>query len=72
MESGAKKRTLENPEIIFRDKKPVSVIIDIDEYNKLIEKLEDMEDVKYIKSLDKDSLSFRKFEDILKEENEDV
>ncbi len=72
MHSKTKKRTIKNPEIIFRDKKPVSVIIDIKEYNKLLERLEDIEDIKYIKELKKESLTFRKFDDFLAEQNLDV
>ena len=72
MHSKTKKRTIKDPEVIYRDKKPVSVIIDIDEYNKLLDRLEDIDDIKYIKELKKKSLSFRKLDDILAEQSRDV
>ena len=72
MHSKTKKRTIKDPEVIYRDKKPVSVIIDIDEYNKLLDRLEDIDDIKYIKELKKKSLSFRKLDDILAEQSTDI
>ena len=53
------KQRKKNREIIYRNNKPVSVIIDIDEYEKLLERLEDIEDVEFIRNLKKEKLEFR-------------
>ena len=67
-----RKRTVKEPDIIYRDKKPVSVIIDIDEYNKLLEQIEDIDDLKFIKGQKNKKLSFRKLNDILADNNNNV
>ena len=43
------KAAFAEPEIITRKGKPVSVIIPIKEYEELLERLEDAEDVAYLK-----------------------
>lgn len=72
MKSKEKKHSVREPEIVYRDNKPVSVIIDIDKYNEMLERLEDIEDLEYIKSLENKKLSFRKLDDILPELISDV
>ena len=56
-----------NPEIILRDGKPTAVIIDIDEYQELLERLEDVEDLSVLEEMRKKPLKFRKLEDFLNE-----
>ena len=56
-----------NPEIILRDGKPAAVIIDINEYQKILERLEDMEDVRVLEDMKRKPLKFRKLEDFLNE-----
>ena len=53
------------PEIVLRDGKPVSVIIDIAEYKEMLERLEDAEDLKELEKLREKPLKFRKLEDFL-------
>jgi PHD/YefM family antitoxin component YafN of YafNO toxin-antitoxin module len=53
------------PEIITRKGKPVSVIIPIAQYEELLERLEDAEDVAYLKRARRSSLSYRPIEDYL-------
>ncbi len=55
------------PEIVFRDGKAKAVILDIEEYRTLLERLEDLEDLKTFEAMRKKSLSFRRLEDFLKE-----
>jgi PHD/YefM family antitoxin component YafN of YafNO toxin-antitoxin module len=55
------------PDIVFRDGKPVAVILDIDEYQELLEQLEDKHDLKMLEEMRKRPLKFRKLEDFLKE-----
>jgi PHD/YefM family antitoxin component YafN of YafNO toxin-antitoxin module len=56
-----------NPEIILRDGKPAAIILDIGEYQELLERLEDAEDLEILQRMRKRSLKFRKLEDFLKE-----
>jgi PHD/YefM family antitoxin component YafN of YafNO toxin-antitoxin module len=56
-----------NPEIILRDGKPAAVIIDINEYQEILERLEDMEDVRVLEDMKRKPLKFRKLEDFLNE-----
>jgi PHD/YefM family antitoxin component YafN of YafNO toxin-antitoxin module len=64
MRTNVKKK---NPEIILRDGKPAAIILDIDEYQHLLERLEDVEDLKMLERMRKKPLKFRKLEDFLKE-----
>lgn len=56
-----------NPEIILRDGKPAAVIIDINEYQEILERLEDMEDIRVLEEMRRKPLKFRKLEDFLNE-----
>ena len=60
-----KKRT--EPEIVMRGGKPAAVILDIEEYRSLLERLEDAEDLRMLNAMRKRPLKFRKLEDFLKE-----
>lgn len=55
------------PEIVIRDGKPAAVILDIDEYKEMLERLEDAEDLKMLREMRKRPLKFRKLEEFLKE-----
>jgi PHD/YefM family antitoxin component YafN of YafNO toxin-antitoxin module len=41
------------PEVILREGKPAAVILDIDEYREMLERLEDMEDLKMLEDMRK-------------------
>jgi PHD/YefM family antitoxin component YafN of YafNO toxin-antitoxin module len=56
-----------NPEIILKEGKPSAVILDIDEYRQMLERLENLEDLNVLKEMRKKPLKFRKLEDFLKE-----
>jgi len=60
----AKRRT---PEIILRDGKPSAVIIDIGQYQEMLERLEDIEDLMALEEMRKKPLAFRKLDDFLRE-----
>ena len=66
------KRSVKSPEVIYRNDKPVSVIIDLEEYKKMLERLEDIEDIKYINKIKNKLLKFRKLDDFLAEYNSNV
>ncbi len=55
------------PELIYRDGKPVAVILEIDKYQKMLERLEDVEDLKMLEEMRKKPLRFRKLDDFLRE-----
>jgi PHD/YefM family antitoxin component YafN of YafNO toxin-antitoxin module len=54
-------------EIILRDGKPKAVILDIEEYQEMLERLEDAEDLKILEKIKEKPLKFRRFEEFLKE-----
>jgi len=55
------------PEIVFRGGKPAVVILDIEAYQEMLERLEDAEDLKMLTELRKKHLKFKKLEDFLAE-----
>ena len=64
MKGKAKKRS---PEIVLKEGKPAAVILDIDEYRKMLERLEALEDLNALKEMRKRPLRFRKLDEFLKE-----
>jgi hypothetical protein len=63
----AMKATLPEPEIVTRKGKPVSVILPIKEYEELLERVEDAEDVAWLKRARRKPLRYRPLEDYLAE-----
>jgi PHD/YefM family antitoxin component YafN of YafNO toxin-antitoxin module len=61
------RRRKRDPEIVMRHGKPAAVILDIEEYRKLLELVEDTEDLKLLKAMKRKPLKFRKLNDFLKE-----
>ena len=55
------------PEIILRDGKPAAVILDIEAYQEMLERLEDVEDLKMLAEMRKKPLKLKKLEDFLEE-----
>jgi PHD/YefM family antitoxin component YafN of YafNO toxin-antitoxin module len=66
------KQARQTPEIVLRDGKPAAVILDIDEYEEMLERLEAMEDLKVLEQMRKKPLKFRKLEDFLKYGNKNT
>jgi PHD/YefM family antitoxin component YafN of YafNO toxin-antitoxin module len=62
-----KKGKKKPPEVVLRGGKPAAVILDIDEYREMLERLEDMEDLKMLADMRKKPLKFRALDDFLKE-----
>lgn len=58
---------IREPQIVFRGGKPSAVILDIDVYQDLLERLEDVEDLQMLARIREKPLSFRKLESFLKE-----
>ena len=61
----AMKATLAEPEIVTRKGKPVSVIIPIKDYEELLERVEDTDDVAWLKHTRRKPLHYRPLEDDL-------
>lgn len=59
------KTTLLEPEIVTHKGKPVSVIMPIKEYQELLERAEDAEDVEWLKRARQKPLHYRPLEDYL-------
>ncbi len=66
MSSKIKKK---KPEIVLRNGKPAAVILDISDYRRMLERLEDTEDLKDLEALRKRPLKFRRLEGFLDREN---
>jgi hypothetical protein len=59
------KASLREPEIITRNGKPISVILPIKAYHEIMERLEDAEDVAWLKKARRKPLHYRPLEDVL-------
>ena len=59
------KTAFTEPEIVTRKGKPVSVIIPIKDYNEMMERLEDAEDLAYLKKARRKPMHYRPLEDVL-------
>ena len=57
----------QGPEIIIRNGKPRAVILDIDEYQEMLERLEDVDDLKMLQEMRQKPMTFRKLEEFLEE-----
>lgn len=55
------------PEIVFREGKPSAVILAIDEYKEIMERLEDVEDLKMLEAMRRKPLKFKALETFLEE-----
>lgn len=69
MKTTAKKKL---PEIVLKNGKPTAVILDIDTYKEILERLEDIEDLKMLEDMRKKPLKFRRLDDFMKEYNPGV
>ena len=63
------KATLPEPEVVTRKGKPVAVIIPIKDYEELLERVEDAEDVASLKRARRKPLHYRPLEDYLADRN---
>jgi len=55
------------PEVVLRDGKPTAIIVDIDQYQKMLERLEDLEDLRELEEMRRKPLQFKRLEDFLSE-----
>ena len=64
MRTRVKKRA---PEIVVRDGRPAGVILDIEVYREMLERLEDAEDLKALQRMRQRPLKFRRLDEFLKD-----
>lgn len=64
MTGGAKPRLFQ---LVVKDGEPSAVILGIDEYREMLERPEDVEDLRLLERMRKRPLSFRKLEEFLAE-----
>ncbi len=65
MKTSAKKR---KPQLVLgKDGEPAAVLLDIKEYQAMLERLEDLDDLRALKEMRRKPLHFRRFEDFLDE-----
>ena len=53
------------PEIVYRDGKPVAVILDLREYEAMLERLEDADDLEMLRGMRSKPLQFQTLEQFL-------
>lgn len=53
------------PEVVTKNGKPISVILPIKRYQEMIERLEDADDIAWLKKLRRRKLHYRPLEDVL-------
>lgn len=63
------KATFSEPEIVTRKGKPVSVILPIKEYEELLERAEDSQDIAWLKKARRKKLQYRPLENHLAKYN---
>jgi hypothetical protein len=68
MEKPMSYRHTTQPELVFRGEQVVAVILDIEEYRKMLEYLEDAEDLNYLAAARKQNPTFKRLDDCLAEQ----
>jgi hypothetical protein len=60
-------RSRHEPEIVYRKGRPSAVLLDIKEYEALLERLEDLHDIEVLQQRKKDAPTYRDFDEYLAE-----
>jgi PHD/YefM family antitoxin component YafN of YafNO toxin-antitoxin module len=55
----------EKPQVVLRNGKPAAVILDIRDYEKLLERVEDAHDLRHLRSIRKGRLKFRPLSEVM-------
>jgi len=66
------KTTKRKPELILRDGKPAAVILDIENYREMLERLEDKEDLAALEKVRKRPMKFKPLDVFIKESGHGV
>jgi hypothetical protein len=67
-----KKTRCKKPDFIYRNGKPISVILNISDYEEILERLEDMEDLKLLQQIRKKPVEFKEINEVLRDLNINV
>lgn len=59
-------------ELVYRDGKPAAVILDIAEYEELLERAEDLDDLRALRRMREHPLRFRSLSEVLGERSQDA
>lgn len=59
--------TRRKPQIVLRNGKPSAVILGIRQYEEILERLEDAEDLRWLRQVRRKPLQFRKLEEVIAE-----
>jgi PHD/YefM family antitoxin component YafN of YafNO toxin-antitoxin module len=62
-----RKNKKDGPAFVVRDGKAAAVILDIDEYRALLERLEDAEDLAELEALKRRALKYKTLDEVLEE-----
>jgi PHD/YefM family antitoxin component YafN of YafNO toxin-antitoxin module len=62
-----RKHKRKTPEIVLREGKPTAVILDIDEYREMLERLEDIEDLRMLEDMRRTPLKFRSLDNFMED-----
>jgi PHD/YefM family antitoxin component YafN of YafNO toxin-antitoxin module len=65
----ASRRSLSEPEIVYRNGRPTAVLLDIRVYERLLERLEDLHDLEVLNQRRKKDLVYRDFDAYLADRN---
>jgi PHD/YefM family antitoxin component YafN of YafNO toxin-antitoxin module len=59
--------TRRKPELVLRNGKPTAVILGIRDYEAILERLDDAEDLRWLREVRKKPLRYRKLEEVIAE-----
>jgi PHD/YefM family antitoxin component YafN of YafNO toxin-antitoxin module len=65
---GGDMATRRKPQIVLRNGQPSAVILDIETYREMLERLEEQDDLKELERMRSKPLTFRKLEEFLREQ----
>jgi len=61
------KRARRRPKIVLENGEPKAVILDIEEYRRILERLDDVEDLKRLQAIRRRGVKYRRLSDFLRE-----
>lgn len=70
--AGGNEMLAKSPQFVVSDGKPVAVILDIEVYREILERLEDLEDLKYLEEIRKNPIELKSLDDFLAEHDSKV
>ena len=62
----------QSPQLVIEDGKPTAVILDIDEYERMLARLEEADDLAVLRGMRRGALKFRSLDEFLQERRASV